>query len=62
MDKARLAIDIGGTCTELAVVLGSKRVGAKVLTTPRAAAGRRVSRDGILMQRVKLMAPGASRW
>src|ERR1700730_4020609 len=36
MGKARLAIDIGGTFTDLALVLGARRYSAKVLTTPRA--------------------------
>lgn len=35
-DKARLAVDIGGTFTDLALELGPKRFSAKVLTTPRA--------------------------
>jgi N-methylhydantoinase A len=36
MGNARLAIDIGGTFTDLALVLGPRRYSAKVLTTPRA--------------------------
>jgi N-methylhydantoinase A len=36
MDKARLAVDIGGTFTDLALVLGAKRFSSKVLTTSRA--------------------------
>jgi N-methylhydantoinase A len=35
MDAPRLAIDIGGTFTDLAVAVGSKRFSTKVLTTPR---------------------------
>src|SRR6185437_12193592 len=36
MDKARLAVDIGGTFTDLALEWGDKRTSVKVLTTPRA--------------------------
>src|SRR5229473_1836595 len=36
MDKARLAVDIGGTFTDLALEWGGKRTSVKVLTTPRA--------------------------
>jgi N-methylhydantoinase A len=36
MLKARLAIDIGGTFTDLALVIDARRASAKVLTTPRA--------------------------
>ncbi len=36
MDKARLAVDIGGTFTDLALELGPRRYSAKALTTPRA--------------------------
>src|SRR6266404_3310335 len=36
MDKARLAVDIGGTFTDLALESGGKRTSVKVLTTPRA--------------------------
>ena len=36
MDKARLAVDIGGTFTDLCLEVGSKRTSVKVLTTPRA--------------------------
>jgi N-methylhydantoinase A len=36
MDKARLAVDIGGTFTDLALEAGGKRTSVKVLTTPRA--------------------------
>lgn len=36
MDKARLAVDIGGTFTDLALEWSDKRFSAKVLTTPRA--------------------------
>jgi N-methylhydantoinase A len=36
MDKARLAVDIGGTFTDLALEVGGKRTSVKVLTTPRA--------------------------
>ena len=35
MTTARLAIDIGGTFTDLAMELGAQRWSAKVLTTPR---------------------------
>ncbi|MBP7567504.1 MAG: hydantoinase/oxoprolinase family protein [Burkholderiaceae bacterium] len=34
--RARLAVDIGGTFTDLALDVGGRRVSAKVLTTPRA--------------------------
>ena len=56
MDKARLAIDIGGTFTDLAVVLGSKRVSAKVLTTPRAPEEGVLAGIDMLMQRAHLAA------
>ena len=36
MDKARLAVDIGGTFTDLCLEWGGKRTSVKVLTTPRA--------------------------
>jgi N-methylhydantoinase A len=36
MDKARLAVDIGGTFTDLALEADGKRTSVKVLTTPRA--------------------------
>jgi N-methylhydantoinase A len=36
MDKARLAVDIGGTFTDLALEVKGKRTSVKVLTTPRA--------------------------
>jgi N-methylhydantoinase A len=36
MEKARLAVDIGGTFTDLCLEQGGKRTSAKVLTTPRA--------------------------
>lgn len=36
MDKARLAVDIGGTFTDLCLEWNGKRTSAKVLTTPRA--------------------------
>ena len=36
MERARLAIDIGGTFTDLALVRGAARFSTKVLTTPRA--------------------------
>ncbi|WIM10340.1 hydantoinase/oxoprolinase family protein [Enhydrobacter sp.] len=36
MDKARLAVDIGGTFTDLALEANGKRISVKVLTTPRA--------------------------
>src|SRR4029450_899034 len=36
MDKARLAVDIGGTFTDLALEWDGKRESVKVLTTPRA--------------------------
>jgi N-methylhydantoinase A len=36
MNEVRLAVDIGGTFTDLALEVGSKRYSAKVLTTPRA--------------------------
>jgi N-methylhydantoinase A len=36
MDKARLAVDIGGTFTDLALEANGKRTSVKVLTTPRA--------------------------
>jgi N-methylhydantoinase A len=36
MEKARLAIDIGGTFTDLCLDWNGKRTSAKVLTTPRA--------------------------
>jgi N-methylhydantoinase A len=35
-DKARLAVDIGGTFTDLCLERGGKRTSVKVLTTPRA--------------------------
>src|SRR5262245_15887342 len=35
-DKARLAVDIGGTFTDLALEHGGKQLSIKVLTTPRA--------------------------
>ena len=35
-DKARLAVDIGGTFTDLALEWDGKRESVKVLTTPRA--------------------------
>ena len=35
-DPARLAVDIGGTFTDLALEVGDQRFSAKVLTTPRA--------------------------
>jgi N-methylhydantoinase A len=56
MDQARLAIDIGGTFTDLAVVLGSKRVSTKVLTTPRAPEEGVLAGIDIVMQRAKLVA------
>src|ERR1700677_2658296 len=36
MDKARLAVDIGGTFTDLALEVGPQRYSIKALTTPRA--------------------------
>ena len=36
MSKARLAVDIGGTFTDLALEQGGRRISTKVLTTPRA--------------------------
>ena len=36
MEKARLAVDIGGTFTDLALEWNGKRTSVKVLTTPRA--------------------------
>src|SRR5450756_2278521 len=36
MASARLAVDIGGTFTDLALEQGGRRVTAKVLTTPAA--------------------------
>jgi len=36
MEKARLAVDIGGTFTDLCLDLNGKRTSTKVLTTPRA--------------------------
>ena len=36
MEKARLAVDIGGTFTDLFLDWNGKRSSAKVLTTPRA--------------------------
>src|SRR4249919_3689757 len=36
MEKARLAVDIGGTFTDLALEWDGKRESVKVLTTPRA--------------------------
>ncbi|HKU96655.1 MAG TPA: hydantoinase/oxoprolinase family protein [Vineibacter sp.] len=36
MSKARLAVDIGGTFTDLALEQGGNRISTKVLTTPRA--------------------------
>ncbi len=36
MEKARLAVDIGGTFTDLFLEWNGKRSSAKVLTTPRA--------------------------
>lgn len=36
MEKARLAVDIGGTFTDLCLEWNGKRTSAKVLTTPRA--------------------------
>ncbi|MCW5745137.1 MAG: hydantoinase/oxoprolinase family protein [Alphaproteobacteria bacterium] len=36
MDKARLAVDIGGTFTDLALERDGRRLSTKVLTTPRA--------------------------
>ena len=36
MDKARLAVDIGGTFTDLCLEQGGKLTSVKVLTTPRA--------------------------
>ena len=36
MSKARLAVDIGGTFTDLALEWNGKRTSVKVLTTPRA--------------------------
>jgi len=56
MKQTRLAIDIGGTFTDLAVVLGSKRVSTKVLTTPRAPEEGVLAGIDILMQRAKLVA------
>src|SRR5882757_5666212 len=36
MNEVRLAVDIGGTFTDLALEVRTKRYSAKVLTTPRA--------------------------
>jgi len=36
MEKARLAVDIGGTFTDLCLEWNGKRTSTKVLTTPRA--------------------------
>jgi N-methylhydantoinase A len=36
MDRARLAVDIGGTFTDLALEVGPRRYSVKVMTTPRA--------------------------
>ena len=36
METARLAVDIGGTFTDLCLDWNGKRTSAKVLTTPRA--------------------------
>src|SRR6266568_227160 len=36
MDEARLAVDIGGTFTDLALEAGPRRYSVKIMTTPRA--------------------------
>ena len=36
MDQARLAVDIGGTFTDLALEAGPRRYSVKIMTTPRA--------------------------
>jgi N-methylhydantoinase A len=54
MGKARLAIDIGGTFTDLAVVLGSKRFSTKVLTTPRAPEEGVLAGIDVLLRRAEL--------
>jgi N-methylhydantoinase A len=56
MGKARLAIDIGGTFTDLAVVLGAKRFSTKVLTTPRAPEEAVLTGIDLLLQRAGLSA------
>ena len=49
-DKARLAVDIGGTFTDLALDHGGRRTSAKVLTTPRA------PEDGVLTGITQILA------
>ena len=60
MGKARLAIDIGGTFTDLAVVLGAKRFSAKVLTTPRAPEEGVLTGIDVLLRRADLAAADIS--
>ena len=60
MGKARLAVDIGGTFTDLAVVLGAKRFSAKVLTTPRAPEEGVLTGIDVLLRRADLAAADIS--
>ena len=48
--QARLAVDIGGTFTDIALEMGARMITAKVLTTPRQ------PQDGVLEGVAKVMA------
>jgi N-methylhydantoinase A len=50
---ARLAVDIGGTFTDIALEIGAQRITTKVLTTPRA------PEDGVLAGIARLLDEGA---
>jgi len=63
----RLAVDVGGTFTDVALEIGSRRVTAKVLTTPRApeegvlaAVDKAVAEAGIAPQSVALIIHGTT--
>jgi N-methylhydantoinase A len=56
MGKARLAIDIGGTFTDLALLRGARRYSAKVLTTPRAPEEGAVAGIDLLLRQAAITA------
>jgi N-methylhydantoinase A len=67
MNKARLAVDIGGTFTDLALEQGGRRFSTKLLTTPRApeesvldGIGRILGQAGLAPQDVGLVIHGTT--
>ena len=54
MQRARLAVDIGGTFTDLALEVGGRRVTAKVLTTPTQPERGVLDGVGVILQQAGL--------